>query len=154
MSRINRNKGDALLSEGCIVHGCNAKGVMGAGIAKAVKSKYPEVFKMYIKKLKLVDDSMGTISYMYYPNQVIINGITQKDCGSSNIRYVSYDAISNVFSRINKLMHSGEYQSSCLPMVLNFPLIGCGLANGDWNVVSAIIESEIDEDVELNLWVL
>ena len=32
-----------------IVHGCNARGVMGAGFAKDLKEKYPENYKEYRK---------------------------------------------------------------------------------------------------------
>jgi len=34
-------------TEGYIVHGCNAQGVMGSGVAKIVKDQYFDAFKRY-----------------------------------------------------------------------------------------------------------
>jgi hypothetical protein len=36
-------------------------------------------------------------------------------------------------------------------VTLVFPLIGAGLANGDWRVISEIIESRIDSIIAKNL---
>ena len=45
---IEYKNGDLLnVTEGIILHGCNGQGVMGAGVAKAIKMKYPEAFTAY-----------------------------------------------------------------------------------------------------------
>jgi O-acetyl-ADP-ribose deacetylase (regulator of RNase III) len=63
--------------------------------------------------------------------KVIINAISQKDYGTEKVQ-VSYWAIANIFRNIN-VLNIGE---------VALPKIGAGLAGGDWNVISAIIENE------------
>jgi len=66
--------------------------------------------------------------------KVIHNAITQKNFGrDASVVYVSYWAIAEVFRKID----SFGVKEIALPM------IGAGLANGDWNVISAIIENTL-----------
>jgi O-acetyl-ADP-ribose deacetylase (regulator of RNase III) len=113
-----------------IVHGCNAQGVMGSGVAKIIRDQYPEAYQTY-KRSKL---SLGSVSKASSNGKIIVNAITQQYYGRDAIRYVSYDAISEVFVQIN---HSFKNQEIAMPQ------IGAGLGGGDWSVISAIIESEL-----------
>ena len=154
LNRIKTVKGDCLEAKGYIVHGCNTLGVMGSGIAKGVKSRFPEAFDAYQKSLASTtrEKAMGSISYVHNPGICIINAITQFDCGNDkNKTYVDYPALYNAFDCINTLI---RFNTNDLPKVLNFPMIGCGLANGKWNVVSELIEDAISDDIELVLYVL
>ena len=123
--------GDLLEAEQkVIVHGCNAQGVMGSGVALAVKNKYPEAFRMYRNNSRHLGD---TGSYEY-KNRIVVNAITQEFYGRDGKRYVSYDALAEAMRTLNiKYLKLGE---------IAMPLIGCSLGGGDWNVASAIIESE------------
>ena len=48
MKNLNIINDDLLNSpDRIIVHGCNAQGVMGAGVAKAIRTKYPEAYSNY-----------------------------------------------------------------------------------------------------------
>jgi O-acetyl-ADP-ribose deacetylase (regulator of RNase III) len=114
------------------VHGCNSHGIMSAGLAKMVRQKYPKAYQDYLD----VYNSNGLILGEFYCSEqpdgkVIINAITQKDYGTDKVQ-VSYWAIANVFRSLNAL---GIKK-------LALPKIGAGLAGGDWNVISAIIENE------------
>lgn len=45
---IEYKKGNLLdVTKGIIMHGCNCQGVMGSGVALAVKRKYPLAFDRY-----------------------------------------------------------------------------------------------------------
>jgi hypothetical protein len=59
---------------------------------------------------------------------------------------VDYDAVSAAFSRIKLLA-----RDTGLPV--HFPLIGCGLANGNWGEVSKRIEESLGNDIEKHLWI-
>jgi O-acetyl-ADP-ribose deacetylase (regulator of RNase III) len=115
-----------------LIHGCNSRGLMGAGVAKMIKQKYPKAYQDYLD----IYNNNGLILGDFYSSEqpdgkIIINAITQKDVGTDKIQ-VSYWAIANIFRNLNNL---GMKKVA-------LPKIGSGLAGGDWKVISAIIENE------------
>lgn len=124
--------GDILLSnEKIIVHGCNCKGSMGAGIAKSIASKYPEVYNAYLTLHKTEGLKLGTAQYVYTPERIIINAMTQNNYGKG--RQVSYDAIEQCMITINK-------DFSGIEEAISMPKIGAGRGGGNWNIIEKIIE--------------
>ena len=122
-----------------ILHGCNSLGVMGSGIAKTVRQLYPAAYDAYnlwcSKGFRL-----GKYLAVTCDDKVIINAVTQQKYGKLSeqrgpnpVRYVSYDAIAEIFAELNT-----QYAGNTITM----PLVGCDLGGGSWSVVSAIIESE------------
>lgn len=130
-----------------IAHGCNAQGVMGSGVAKIVKDKYPEAYKAYKERYDSATDKhlsalpLGDMSVSNSNGLMIVNMVTQKNYGRDGERYVSYDAVSACFSSLNRYFKG---------TAVAIPKIGAGLGGGDWNVIEAIINSETP-DVEI--WV-
>lgn len=131
--KIIYKQGDLLAApEIILLHGCNAQGVMGAGVAKSIRNRYPEAYKTYLKGSM----ELGTITITHEADhKVILNAITQEYYGRTIGRvYVSYDAIDVVFRLINKVC------LICTNMVIAMPKIGAGYGGGDWNIISEIIE--------------
>lgn len=130
------------VTEGIIVHGCNAQGVMGSGVAKAVKEKYPGAFDQYVDDLDKWMDKFQSSGYnllglisCYHVNDTlrIASAITQLNYGRHpNKRYVSYDAIDDAFKSIGNFARKDGWN-------IHLPRIGAGLGNGDWDVISEII---------------
>ena len=118
-----------------IVHGCNSRGVMGSGVAKLIREKYPLAYQDYEDVYNSNGLALGDVVVSVQPDgKTIHNAITQQDYGRRDDRvYVSYWAIAEVFRKIN--------QWGIKEIAL--PKIGAGLANGDWNVISAIIENTL-----------
>ena len=134
--KIEYIKGDLLNTDiQHIIHGCNAQGVMGSGVAKAIRAKYPTAYSDYNDMYNSKGLELGDICVsVQNDHKVIHNAITQKNYGGNvGTVYVSYWAIAEVFRKIN----SWNVKEIALPM------IGAGLANGDWNVISAIIENTL-----------
>lgn len=129
-----------------IVHGCNCFHAMGAGIAKEIKKKYPAAYHTDIYRTRRGDiDKLGTYSSVLVKSKIsnvhefyILNGYTQYYYGqkheNSDIQ-IAYDSISSVFSKIKE--NFNEFK-------IGYPKIGSGLAGGDWNIISNIIETELD----------
>lgn len=132
---INYKYGDLLdVTEGVLIHGCNAKGVMGSGVALAVKQKYPTAYDGYKgfetkHGLRLASLSIVKVS----PKVYVANLISQETYGRDKlIKYVSYGAVHLGFEKLHE-----HFPSSA---VFHFPKIGAGLGNGDWNEISKLIE--------------
>lgn len=146
--KIEYKTGDLLAGpERFICHGCNAQGVMRSGIAALIRDIYPAAYNAY----KSVYDSSGlelggtiwietSATAPKYPRRTVINAITQEFYGRDPKRvYVSYEAVEKVVRNINA---SALMPSPAVGTVdrVGFPLIGAGLANGSWKIISEIIE--------------
>ena len=137
MKYINGNLLDA--TSGIIVHGCNAQGVMGSGVAKAVKDKYPEAYQKYYAEYLHGLLIPGWIS-IYNPSRylTIVSGITQEYYGrDKNVVYVDYDSLAEVFRKVKSIWPG---------VPVHIPKIGAGLANGDWEIISRIINTIYTDD--------
>lgn len=136
--KIEYRKGD-LLQSGIarIAHGCNAKRVMGSGIALSIKQKYPYAFYTYMCSSM----EMGTVNAAVtgrINDPVIFNCITQERFGRDpNVVYCDYNAIRKCIKTINNIMKDLDEGGR-----VGFPKIGAGLANGDWSAIEKIIEEE------------
>ncbi len=123
-----------------IIHGCNCFCVMGAGIAKSVKLKFPEAFQADCQTEKGDRDKLGTYSSALIErdnhNFTIINAYTQYHWSGKGNK-ADYNAIRSVFSAI-KQDFSGQR--------IGYPLIGAGLAGGDWSRIASIIEEELEAE--------
>jgi O-acetyl-ADP-ribose deacetylase (regulator of RNase III) len=156
---IEHIKGDLLsIADGYIIHGCNAQGVMGGGVAKLIKDKYPLAFKDYAlclqAKRTLNKPALGSNTYSIQGNNlVIVNAVTQEYYGTDK-RYTDYDAVRMCFADFMDEIDTHPTVFEDVPRVLNFPLIGCGLGGGDWEVIEQIIEEEIDDSFIKRLWTL
>ena len=149
--------GDILsVTEGIIVHGCNAQGVMGSGIALAIKNKYPEVYQEYTDAFKnatwVPRDLLGSAQVVKIKSNkplYVVNGITQENFGRDGAKYVSYQAIQMVFSQVAMMASSNSLD-------VHYPMIGAGLGGGDWAIISDIIDTTFSQypNVNHNLWIL
>lgn len=147
--------GDILsVNSGIIVHGCNAQGVMGSGIAKAIRDKYPEVYEEYRLLFQNASNNkkalLGTAQIVQIrsnENLLIANGITQEYYGRDGLKYVSYKAIQEVFAKVAILAVSQRLD-------VHYPLIGAGLGGGDWAIISEIIDNVFqDSGIKRTLWI-
>jgi len=129
-----------------IVHGCNAQGVMGSGVAKIIREKYPKAYERYRKEYELHGNLvLGNVIAVPCGDRVndpdnykvIVNAITQDFYGRDGTRYVSYDAVADSMKKINRFSEAYGIMEVAMPQ------IGAGLGGGDWNVIAAIIESEL-----------
>ena len=124
---------------GVIGHGCNCFLNMGAGIAKSIKQEFPEAYSADRTTRKGDHKKLGTASFADYGDLVVLNLYTQFDYGPG-LR-ADYNAIRDCMKWIKK-RYSGKR--------IGLPMIGCGFAGGDWEMVSHIIENELgDENVTI-----
>lgn len=133
-------------SQGILVHGCNASGGFGSGVAGVIRKKYPVVYESYINAFNKKMLSMGSVHWVKTEDDRIIgNAITQEKFGGDGKLYVSYDAIETAIKNINRDMHLVNLLSDTIffatTLWIAFPLIGAGLGGGKWSIISSIIEN-------------
>ena len=121
-----------------VVHGCNAQGVMGSGVAKVVRNDFPGAYYEYIRRHEEFGLTLGEIIPVpVLPGRWIINAITQEFYGRDGKRYVSYDAIRNSFDRVAEFAEANNIET------INYPKIGAGLGGGNWDHIAEIIDEAL-----------
>ena len=124
--------GDVLNSgERVVVHGCNCKNAMGAGIAAQVREQYPEAYQ--VDQLTQWGDKtkLGTYTTAVGKNGTrIVNAYTQYDYsrGPVNVDSVAVECV--LMTVCNDFPEEP---------VIAMPRIGAGLAGGDWNIIEKIL---------------
>jgi O-acetyl-ADP-ribose deacetylase (regulator of RNase III) len=143
-------KGDliALALEGnfdVIIHGCNCMNKMGKGIALQIKETFPVVFEAYTKippgKAKL-----GTIQLVKVNETplYVVNAHTQYDYknnpGDKGV-FADYAAIESCFKTLPFSINQIKSEFPVRHKIrIGYPKIGAGLAGGDWEIISKIID--------------
>ncbi len=130
------------VTEGIICHQVNCKGVMGAGLAKAIKEKYPSVFQQY-KALCLTAMGpksiilLGKCHVVPVSSTLMVANIFGQDEYGNHAVYTNYRAVREAFNSL-KDYHKTLGGNVYVPMDM-----GCGLAGGCWDDYSKIIEEFI-----------
>lgn len=143
-----------LLDSNCdyICHQVNCQGVMGSGIARQIRERWPKVYESYIHFVNHhnmnEEGLLGKIliSNISCPTRVI-NMFSQDTYGYDGKRYTSYAAFTQCLMTIKN--HVRNHQS------IGFPKnIGCGLGGGNWEVISALIEEILGKDYDVYIYEL
>lgn len=135
-SKIILEKGDIFKGyTNIIAHQVNCQGVMGKGIAYTIKNNYPKVYEEFLSFSKNESSLLGRAQIVNCKNKYICNLYSQEYYGNNKSTvYTSYDALRKSLTALKDYAKSKD-------LVVGLPYgIGCGLANGDWNTVSNIIE--------------
>jgi O-acetyl-ADP-ribose deacetylase (regulator of RNase III) len=132
----------------CFVNAVNCAGVMGAGIAKEFKRRYPDYFKHY--------QTLCKDGYLCHAGDVAMSAIE----GPSDLKIISAatkthwdgpSTLSSIDTALRWIAHKARiYKLLSIAM----PALGCGLGGLKWADVQPLIEkhlSGIDCDVRVYL---
>jgi O-acetyl-ADP-ribose deacetylase (regulator of RNase III) len=130
-----------------IVHGCNCFCVMGAGIARQLADKYPQVESADKCTVPGAEVKLGfwTEAVVECENNhvfTVINAYTQYK-PSYNQDVFEYDKFQEFLNRFSLYIDCRTSRTSgpARKVRVGFPMIGAGLAGGDWNRISKMIEN-------------
>ena len=127
---ITITSGNLLYSDcDILVNTVNCVGVMGAGIAKQFKERYPNMFKQYKD-----DCSRGVIlpgmirEYQVDGGKIVLNFATKSHWKNpSNISWISF-GLDNLYKYLDGTSYS-----------VAMPALGCNNGGLDWNIVKELI---------------
>lgn len=145
-----------------IAHQVNCQGVMGSGIAKQIKEKWPNVFKAYEEYLRLCDwdkpfyansSALGKclmVNILSNSTKCIANLFGQQSYGTDGKRYTNYDSIYNALTNLSVKMIDNGIKSVAFPYKMSSDRGGA-----DWDVILAMIKSVFkDTDIIIEIWKL
>lgn len=136
---ISGNVLDYVGKNSIVCHQTNCRGVMGSGLAKEIRTKYPKVYIKYKFLCEQVEpcNLLGTVQMVEVDDGVRIANCFGQDRYGRDKMYTSYEALESCFKYLRKYAESEVNNIDTVA----FPYgIGCGLAGGDWNIVNAMIE--------------
>lgn len=128
-----------------IVQSVNHKKVMGSGLAKQIRHKYPNILDDYILMCERYDFNKIAIDGLVYwfgidsgeyEIQYIASVFGQENYGTDR-RHTNYFSL---ITGLNSVFIYAEKFS--LSVALPYG-IGCGLGGGDWNVVLSLIKDAL-----------
>lgn len=135
------------VKDGIICHQVNAQGVMGSGVAKEIRARYPQVWTDYNTTIWTLEKPMGQVIFTKItPDLWVASIVGQEFYGNDGKRYTSYDALADGFQEVARRARIGDFS-------VHYPLIGCGLGGAKWAIVSAIINAELGS-IPHTLWTL
>jgi O-acetyl-ADP-ribose deacetylase (regulator of RNase III) len=151
---------DKYIGISAIAHSCNTRMIMGGGIAKQIKNRYPQAYQADVNYISndyddngqfihpLGNFSKAEVNSKFLPNDRgwIYNMYTQAGIGTGG-RQVHYEKFWQALKRVEQDLC--KYDGST-PPVLGLPYgISCGLAGGNWGVIKAMIEDIfLDSSIE------
>lgn len=122
------------IDSGIITHQVNCRGVMGAGLAKALRKKYPVIFPEYRQLCINGQLRPGMIQLICVADGLYICNLAGQDGYGTDRQYTDYDALPTALAEL----HDASISLN-LPVYIPYRM-GCGLGGGDWDVVSRLID--------------
>ena len=137
-----------------IAHQVNCQGVMGAGLAKQVRNKYPQAYREYQEECMFEHtiNLLGKCQLIKVDDSKWIANLFGQDDYGRDKRYTNYEAIYTALSDLAVQMLDNGMESVAIPYKMS-----CGLAGGDWNIILAMIESPCifgNTNITVEIWKL
>lgn len=132
-----------------IGHQVNCQGVMGSGVAKQIKEKWPGVFSHYQTRCRDLISPLGETQLVKInDSQYIANIFGQFNYGTSGERYTSYDALDIAFYSLKYSMIENNLKSLAIPYKMSSDRGGA-----DWDVILALLKSAFNNtDITIEIW--
>ena len=135
------NKDITTVTSGLILHGVNCQGKMASGVALAIRTKWPAVYKSYMESYNYMKSKnflwLGRAfpGYIDIANELVVfNGFTQEYYGRDGRAYATVEAIQSCLEDVYKFaIESGITD-------IYIPRIGCNLGGLNWDQVGPMIE--------------
>lgn len=136
------------IEHGIIVQQVNTLGIMGAGLAKDIKRLYPALYKGY--RARCLGEGLRLGDVYYWDERceegrdlIFANIACQKTIGRTGV-HTNYNAWDNALDDIVSFKDSSLYDG--IPIYFPY-LCGCGLAGGDWKIISSKIEKYLPDAI-------
>lgn len=119
----------------CIIHQANCHCRMASGIARTISQLYPEAVAADNATTVGDPNKLGTFTSAVGSDGKIIYNLYGQFYFGNQKRQTNYEAFYKAMDAIHSDVRNKSLTTASLPYN-----IGCGLANGSWNVIEAIIK--------------
>lgn len=136
-------KGDILKTEAtAIVNPVNCKGVMGAGLAAAVRKKYPKSYNDYRRACRQGAIKVGAVFVTSEPDMLLFHLPTKDHWkNQSKMEYV-LSGLADLRRKLEALLVSS----------VAVPALGCGCGGLSWSAVQPVLEDAL-KDINTDVYI-
>ena len=131
-------KGNILnVTEGIIVQQVNCMGVMGAGLAKQIRDKWPIIYDSFIARVYNTSNKkelLGKTLFTNVENNLFVASIFGQYYYGRQVKFTNYTAL---FKGLNFVAEISAVDKTTMYIPKG---LGCGLAGGNWDFVEAYIQ--------------
>lgn len=125
-----------------ILHSVNGQKVMGSGLAKLIKDRYPAAHDAYQASFKRGEAALGSISYADVGDgHKVINALLQWDYRrdpSDKWRFTDYEAVYTALSTVRDLLENAHSEGR--QYVLGLPYnLGSDRGGASWSIIQEMI---------------
>lgn len=132
--------------EDILAHGCNCSGGFGSGVAAGMAHNHPKSRDQYMHKHRYEGWQLGDVKFVSSGTKWIANCGTQQDYLPRGILHADYPAIQKCMIQVRDFAKDNN-------LSIAIPKIGCGLAGGNWEVVSVILQ-DVFSDYDVTVYEL
>ncbi len=124
--------------KGILCHQVNCQAVMGSGVARSIRDKWPVVYERY----RNAEQKLGNVQLVPVGSDLLVANLWGQDHFSSNKRHTNYEA---VFVALTDLQErwiegaKGRPSKDRLPVVFPYKM-SSDRGGGSWSVIRTMIE--------------
>lgn len=157
MKAITIHYGNLLDSQAQVIaHQANCLGLMGAGVALAIRNKWPEVFEKYQDYCCRRETEPSALLGTAQPVLVSDGRFVMNLFGQLGVRRSAGQELTNYVALETSMQWTASWMKSQGLTTIAMPyMIGCGLGGGNWDTVLDIIHRVFDNtNISVELWQL
>lgn len=132
-----------------IGHQANCFNTMNSGVAKAIRTRFPQAYEADCQTIKGDIGKLGDLTLATGGSGLIYNLYGQYSYGYDSKGYTNYDALQSALFEMREDLLTGRGFK-----VVGFPKIGAGLGGGDWDTIEEIINDIFEGYFEVVIYVL
>ena len=137
------------VANGIICHQVNCKGVMGAGLAKQIRSNFPMAYSEYMRAYREGRLKLGNVVFVLVNTSpmLIVAHLCGQDRYGRDRMYTDYAALKQCLTIVYQTVQpQRSLYGTDIPIYVPYNM-GCALAGGDWSIVSNLIEVAIPDAI-------
>ena len=139
-----------------IGHQANCFNTMNSGVAKSIRTRFPDAYVADCETEKGDKNKLGDISVGLHTREdrtvgLIYNLYGQYNYGYDAAGYTNYDALRSALIEMRDDLTTAIGRE--VWKNVGFPKIGAGLGGGDWDTIEAII-NEVFVDFDVTIYTL
>lgn len=132
-----------------IGHQANCFNTMNSGVAKAIRTRFPQAYEADCETVKGDRGKLGDLSLATAGSGLIYNLYGQYNYGYDAKGYTDYSALQSALFEMREDLLTGSGFK-----VVGFPKIGAGLGGGDWDTIAEIINRVFSDAFDVTIYVL
>lgn len=137
---MEETRGNILnVDHGIVCQQVNCRGVMGCGVAKQIRNKWPRVYEVYRRLYERQELKLGYMFLVTVGDDLLVANLCGQDRYGRDKCYTDYMALGDALQALSK-WRGANYVVTGRPLPVYVPYkMGCSNAGGNWETVITLV---------------